>query len=344
MASPTIAASRVCCRFHFQEWVAAFSATFPRRAFKAESLALQLAGESDALTDVPLMCDGNADDRDPYHQKRSLPYFAGDRQALAKAGIRLAAADVFLNAHPFGCASDAHPQPMPIAHGLLPYYDADEPLPDNFNDHLSFLEEHARGALMDELLELGRLDQGFIPMACFRVFFKHMGWDFAPSSTDDGIPEVAPLIRLGTIQDPELGDLQCFHVPTYFYPTPERDQLAVSVAELVANLLAPLGSDGIIFFNRPLALVSGNNSFTAIGAMLTGSRLAFLFVPAGRHAPLSELFVLNSVFTPNGTPELADPDRELFNRYWSLLNLLEPERKLHVRVSRLGDGWVIPAE
>jgi hypothetical protein len=340
--------TRWCCYKHLKQWVEDFKATFPRKAHLANSASASMCGARsfDALTQhLPPRCPtvrpaGN----DVLFAHGRLQHFESDRRVLIdQYRIKPDAADLFLYYCPVGSKSRCHKRTG--VYGLderFCYYADDEQPSPATSATLRAQYQAALGCTVSSMFRTGRLSE-YLPPRMYRMLLDGLQWKFRPDLGDEDWGNTLPLTRYGWLEDPELGDVECFGVSTIIPPNFGRDELTSMVSSYFLAT-ARLDSNPILVLNnRPTQYIKSGRTFTSIGMLFTGGVIAPCFVPVGP-VKFTDVLVDCVGFQADLSPNLADDESTFFNIYWAMLAATLPQAQIGVvRYVQRPDGWVVPA-
>ncbi len=338
---------RWCCAFHARKWASSFTTAFPRKAWRVRQLLAELAGHTtygDAELELPKACLGIRSFELQKGDQDQLEHFKRDREVLIhRCGIRPDAANLFLHYCPVG---SVRPR-LPTGWGeggrfdeTMCYYAEGEEPSQNLGSILEHQLEEARGLLIAEISNTRRLE-AFLPPNMYPRFFQFLGWEFTPDlEANDPTEGQEVSIRLGWIEDFELGQVACYNLPTWIPPYWQRDELFRSMAAWVSD---NCNTPALIMGNRPTQLIAGSKVYTCVGYFVVEGLILPCIVP-DKPTCLSDLLVAARFFNPSTSVELLDRHKEVFNRFWSLLkDSGEPTVPSKARYVMLPNSWAVPA-
>ena len=343
-------ALRWTCRLDLNKWIAAFRYYFPRKAHLAERVCARLSRVEhiDNLRGMlPALAarDTSTERDDKYFANRRLLMFAEDRLTLIQEfRILPDAADLFLTACPVGC-SDCY-----IEGVMDSYYDqslcyyADNQVPSR---SIKALIDHqytlAKGQTLQGALLTGRIGE-YIPPRMIQSLFDFLRWDFRPDfEGQDQVHAGAYVIRIGWLDDNELGSVECFAMPITAYPVWSRDEVFWSTLMQLLNTRDLNMRPVLVLNNRPQQLVKGSRVFTSYGYIVMRSKVVPLYA-TGSGLSLADTVVEATTFNAKTSDSLLDLEHAALRNFWSGLKLTSKhEVPDHPSFRAMPDNWMLPA-
>lgn len=354
LSSQELAPRFTACRWgsvaEIQAWVNAFQDFFPRKAHRAQFAAARLCGfdsfeeladEAPGFEIVPNHGDGYDDD---LYAERRLHDFEADRLTLIhELGILPDAADHFLTACPVGATDFVYQSRLlPLLDDSLCYY-ADEQTPSsNLPAIIKSQYEEALSQNIKHPASEARIGEFHHPAIIYGLC-GFLGLNFATDMTgNDGLDHSVPASRIGWINDPELGGVECVSLPFTVYPNWGRDELFRNVCGALFHTRKLRDKPVLILNKLPLQLVQAGHAFTSLGYLLFEGRIDPFFVTPHKLS-LADLIVESTMFNPATSTRLVDTDNRALNTYWTLLTDHDDSRlPASPRFRKSPDNWMLP--
>lgn len=330
------------------KWVKAFQVYFPRKAHLAKNAAAALAGFptfDEMFNGLSKSAPGDdpADTKDRLYSNRRMTRFKEDRLTLIR-NFRILpdAADHFLANCPVGCRDCLFDGIKDHYYDEALCYYRDDQSPSSALE--AIVEQQYQTAagqslrLVDGTARLGE----YLPPQMITDLFNFMRLAFEPDFIgEDGIDPAVPAVRVGWAGDAELGRVECFAMAFTAPPNWCRDEVFFSVLAQVSMTRNLDNRPVLLLNNLPQQLVSGGNTYTSYGWVVSSSKVFPLLV-THRHVSLADLLVELATFNASSSTAIADDKGVALHVFWDLLRQHSPTPLPESPAfSSMPDNWMV---
>ncbi|MFL1449089.1 hypothetical protein ACI77O_11910 [Pseudomonas tritici] len=330
-----------------QEWMSAFATFFPRKAHLVSAVAARLcnyASYDELSSNMQYSSHRLSDDgEDDLFAAGRMMGFREDRLTLiGEFRILPDAADYFLTACPVGASRLYSIERQSQLDESLCYYQDDQNPSDSVNAIVGQQLQSALGQNVHHAASQDRIGEFHHPEVIISMC-HYLGLDFTIDCAGrDGLDDTVPAMRIGWINDKELGSIECISLNFTVNPNWGRDELFRMVCALLKGTSNRKDKTLLLLNKHPQQLVKTGNTFTSIGHIMFENSIEPLFISPHRLS-LADLLIEVATFDPSTSLGLVDAESKALNVYWHLLSKHDEERLPTCPMFKaMPDNWMLP--